>query len=157
MESRKYQLQKQIIEALNSNDADLYSLLRSQWAHRFGVESLDELKNLDQKQPNQNSSSINNQNTDQLRENLFEDDKSKSIEEIDKHEEQIKFNHSERLKDDNNESIKLKSYEKANKESGKSEDKKSPKYIKHQIEIEALIPMPPKPKYSYLKKWLLCK
>ena len=156
MESRKYQLQKQIIEALNSNDANLYSLLRSQWAHRFGVESLDELKNLDQKQLNQNSPSINNQNTDQLQENLFEDDKSKSIEDIDKHEKEVKFNHSERLKDDNNESIKFKSYEKANKES-KSKDKKSSKYIKNQIEIEALIPIPPNPKYSYLRKWLLCK
>ena len=47
MESRKYQLQKQIIEALEANDDNLYSLLKSQWAHRFGVESLDELKNLD--------------------------------------------------------------------------------------------------------------
>ena len=47
LESRKYQLQQQIIEALKANDNDLYSLLKSQWAHRFGVESLEELKNLD--------------------------------------------------------------------------------------------------------------
>ena len=47
MESRKYLLQQQIIEALKANDDDLYSLLKSQWAHRFGVESLEELKSLD--------------------------------------------------------------------------------------------------------------
>ena len=53
MESRKDQLQQQIIEALRANDKDLYSLLRSQWAHRFGVESLEELKNLDLTPENQ--------------------------------------------------------------------------------------------------------
>ena len=53
LESRKYQLQRQIIEALKSKDSDLYSLLRSQWAHRFGVESLEELKNLDLEKENQ--------------------------------------------------------------------------------------------------------
>ena len=55
MESRKYQLRKQIIEAQKANNNDLYFLLKSQWAHRFGVESLDELNNLDLKDLNQNS------------------------------------------------------------------------------------------------------
>ena len=52
--SRKYQLQQQIIEALKANDDDLYSLLKSQWAHRFGVESLEELTSLDLNPSSQN-------------------------------------------------------------------------------------------------------
>ncbi len=55
MESRKYQLQKQIIEALKANDNDLSVLLKSQWAHRFGVESLEELKSLDLTLVNKNT------------------------------------------------------------------------------------------------------
>ena len=62
MESRKYQLQKQIIEALKANDNDLYSLLKSQWAHRFGVDSLEELKSLEL---NQKPNNVDNQKIDQ--------------------------------------------------------------------------------------------
>ena len=58
LESRKYQLQKQIIEALEANDNDLYSLLKSQWAHRFGVESLEELKSLDFNELNENPTNV---------------------------------------------------------------------------------------------------
>ena len=58
LESRKYQLKKQIIEALEANDNDLYTLLKSQWAHRFGVDSLEELKSLDLKQLNQNPNNV---------------------------------------------------------------------------------------------------
>ncbi len=47
METRKYQLQKQIVEALNTNNNELYDLLKTQWAHRFGVESLVELDDID--------------------------------------------------------------------------------------------------------------
>ena len=65
MESRKYQLQKQIIEALRANDNELYSLLKSQWAHRFGVESLEDLKSLDLNQLNQNPTNVDNQKIDQ--------------------------------------------------------------------------------------------
>ena len=75
MESRKYQLQKQIIEALKANDDDLYSLLKSQWAHRFGVESLEELKNLDLTNLNQNSSNEVNQDIDRLKDYYSDDDK----------------------------------------------------------------------------------
>ena len=83
MESRKYQLQKQIIEALKANDNDLYSLLKSQWAHRFGVESLEELKNLDLSQLNQNPSNLSNQKIDQPQENSFEGNKEIILEDDD--------------------------------------------------------------------------
>ena len=155
MESRKYQLQKQIIEALKANDNDLYSLLKSQWAHRFGVESLEELKNLDLSQLNQNPSNLSNQKIDQSQENSFEGDKEIILEEDDKGKgiESKKF---ESPKDENDEAFKIKSYEIVNKESIGSKATNSFKEI-NQNEIEALIPLPPKPKYSYLKKWLLRK
>ena len=74
MESRKSQLQKQIVEALKADDDDLYALLKSQWAHRFGVESLEELKNLDLNQVNEKPNSEINQKIDQSKEYLVEDE-----------------------------------------------------------------------------------
>ena len=155
MESRKYQLQKQIIEALKANDNDLYSLLKSQWAHRFGVESLEELKNLDLSQLNQNPSNLSNQKIDQPQENSFEGNKEIILEDDNKGKgnESKKF---ESPKDDKDEAFKIKSYEIVNKESIGSKATNSFKEI-NQNKIEALIPLPPKPKYSYLKKWLLRK
>ena len=156
MESRKYQLQKQIIEALKANDNDLYSLLKSQWAHRFGVESLEELKNLDLSQLNQNPSNLSNQKIDQSQENSFEGDKEITLEDDDNKGKGIESKKFESPKDDNDEAFKIKSYEIVNKESIGSKATNSFKEI-NQNEIEALIPLPPKPKYSYLKKWLLRK
>ena len=156
MESRKYQLQKQIIEALKANDNDLYSLLKSQWAHRFGVESLEELKNLDLSQLNQNPSNLSNQKIDQSQENSFEGNKEIILEDDDNKGKGIESKKFESPKDDNDEAFKIKSYEIVNKESIGSKATNSFKEI-NQNEIEALIPLPPKPKYSYLKKWLLRK
>ena len=156
MESRKYQLQKQIIEALKANDNDLYSLLKSQWAHRFGVESLEELKNLDLSQLNQNPSNLSNQKIDQPQENSYEVNKEIILEDDDNKGKGIESKKFESPKDDNDEAFKIKSYEIVNKESIGSKATNSFKEI-NQNEIEALIPLPPKPKYSYLKKWLLRK
>ena len=156
MESRKYQLQKQIIEALKANDNDLYSLLKSQWAHRFGVESLEELKNLDLSQLNQNPSNLSNQKIDQPQENSFEGNKEIILEDDDNKGKGIESKKFESPKDDNDEAFKIKSYEIVNKESIGSKATNSFKEI-NQNEIEALIPLPPKPKYGYLKKWLLRK
>ena len=156
MESRKYQLQKQIIEALKANDNDLYSLLKSQWAHRFGVESLEELKNLDLSQLNQNPSNLSNQKIDQSQENSFEGNKEIILEDDDNKGKGIESKKFESPKDDNDEAFKIKSYEIVNKESIGSKATNSFKEI-NQNEIEALIPLPPKPKYGYLKKWLLRK
>ena len=156
MESRKYQLKKQIIEALKANDNDLYSLLKSQWAHRFGVESLEELKNLDLSQSNQNPSDLSNQKIDQSQKKSFEADKEIILEEDDNKGKGIESKKFESPKDDNDEAFKIKSYEIVNKESIGKKATNSFKEI-NQNEIEALIPLPPKPKYSYLKKWLLRK
>jgi len=156
LESRKYQLQKQIIEALKANDNDLYSLLKSQWAHRFGVESLEELKNLDLSQLNQNPSNLSNQKIDQPQENSFEGNKEIILEDDDNKGKGIESKKFESPKDDNDEAFKIKSYEIVNKERIGSKAANSFKEI-NQNEIEALIPLPPKPKYSYLKKWLLRK
>ena len=157
MESRKYQLQKQIIEALKANDDDLYSLLKSQWAHRFGVESLEELKNLDLSQLNQNPTSLNNQKIGQSKENSFQGSISMPMKDNDNEEKDINPKEPELLKDENNESFKIKSNETIKKENDGIKAISSYKDNKFQPEIEALIPLPPKPKYSYLKKWLLRK
>ena len=114
MESRKDQLQKQIIEALKAKDNDIYSLLRTQWAHRFGVESLEELKNIEEMFVTKTSNNEDNDKNDQLENNFSEVDK------------------------ENQEKKSINSI---------SQYKSPPK-------VEALIPLPPKPKYSFLRKWL---
>ena len=159
MESRKYQLKTQIIEALKSNDNDLYSLLKSQWAHRFGVESLEELENLDLKQINQNPVIEDNQKIDQSNNYFFEDDKVISSKDDN---EENKFEASSKkefysVEVENKKSFEIKSNEIDIKEN--IDDKTNFPVIdyKNPPKVETLIPLPPKPKYGYLKKWLIRK
>ena len=156
MESRKYQLQKQIIEALKANDNDLYSLLKSQWAHRFGVDSLEELKSLDLEQLNQTPNNVDNQKIDQSKENSFEGEKETSIKDDDNQSKEIINKEvDESVKDENDKSFTITSYSIADKENDEDKTINPYKDSRSQPEIKALIPLPPKPKYSYLKKWLL--
>ena len=158
MESRKYQLQKQIIEALKANDNDLYSLLKSQWAHRFGVDSLEELKSLDLEQLNQTPNNVDNQKIDQSKENSFEGEKETSIKDDDNQSKEIINKEvDESVKDENDKSFTITSYSIDDKENDKDKTINQYKDSRSQPEIKALIPLPPKPKYSYLKKWLLRK
>ena len=155
MESRKYQLKKQIIEALKTNDNDLYSLLKSQWAHRFGVESLEELKSLGLNELKPKPNNVVNQIIDQSQENSFEGDKAISIKEDNNQEKEIKNKELESIMDENHQTFKIKAYEKVEKENNENKAISSVQDKKSFPEIKALIPLPPKPKYSYLKKWLL--
>ena len=155
MESRKYQLQKQIIEALKAKDNDLYSLLKSQWAHRFGVESLEELKNLDLNDLNQKPTNVDNQKIDQSQEKSFERDKAIIIKDDDNQEKEIKNQELEPIIEKNPQDFKIKSYQIVDKEKNENKAMISVEDNKSHSEIKALIPLPPKPKYSYLRKWLL--
>ena len=157
MESRKYQLQNQIREALKSNNSDLYSLLKSQWAHRYGVESLEELRNLNLKEPNQNSTDLNNQIIDQSKENSFEVEKVIHKKVDDQIEKEIKNKELESVNNDQNESLNIKSYEIVNNEKLENTPQILVKQKTSNNDIKALIPLPPKPRYSYLKKWLIRK
>ena len=159
MESRKYQLQKQIIEALKANDSDLYLLLKSQWAHRFGVESLEELKSLDLNDLNQNPTNldVDNKEIDQSKEDSLEGDQEISIKEFDNQEKEIKNNELEPNMDEYPKAFEIKSYQIVDKENNENKAVNSMKDNINLQEIKALIPLPPKPKYSYLKKWLLRK
>ena len=157
MDSRKYHLQQQIIEALKANDSDLYSLLKSQWAHRFGVESLEELKNLDLEKLNKKPNNLNNQKIDQSQEKSFEGDQSIHMKDDDTQGKEIKTKEFEPIKFENDQSFEIKSYERSDKGNDENKAINPVKENKNQVKIEALIPLPPKPKYSYLKKWLLRK
>ena len=164
MESRKYQLQKQIIEALKANDNDLYLLLKSQWAHRFGVDSLEELNNLDLKDVNQNFTMDDNQEINQSN-----DSASNHVEEIlkedndglnDDQENQFNSEIQEPIESDAvDNQIISENNTLATIDKSKHENKSliSRNEIKIQPKVKALIPLPPKPKYSYLRKWLLKK
>ena len=158
MESRNDQLQKQIIEALKENDNDLYSLLKSQWAHRFGVESLEELKNLDLKQGNHKPINEDNQKINQSSDDFLDDDKSIPLKEDDTKEKEIINDTNKVLKEvevEKKESFEIKSYQIAEKGNSKNKAISQFREYKNPPKVEALIPLPPKPKYSFLKKWLL--
>jgi len=158
LESRKDLLQKQIIEALNANDTDLYSLLKSQWAHRFGVESLEELKDLDLTLENQKPTNEDHQKTDRSQDDLLQVDKEISIKN-DENKDKETINDAKKVtmsvELENKESFEIKSNEIVDK--GKNENNLLNQFgeYKSPPKVEALIPLPPKPKYSYLKKWLL--
>ena len=158
LESRKYQLQRQIIEALKSNDSDLYSLLKSQWAHRFGVESLEELKNLSLDKENQNLINSKNQKIDIPEKSSTSVEKAFHIEEDVNQEKEMRPNEFNSIKENNDESSKADSYQNEVKEgNSNNKAKESSNHVRNDRRVEALIPLPPKPKYSYLKKWLLKK
>ena len=157
MYSRKDQLQKQIIEALNANDNDLYSLLKSQWAHRFGVESLEELESLVLNELNQNPTNVDIQKIDKSEENFFEGDKVISKKDNDSQEKELQNEDRDSIIDHNNQALKTKSYEIVDKENNGKKAINPVDEHKTHSEIKALIPLPPKPKYSYLNKWLLRK
>ncbi len=156
MESRKSQLQKQIIKALEAKDDDLYSLLKSQWAHRFGVESLEELKNLDLNHLNESSTNQVDEKIDQSEETPLESDEPISVKDDNK-EKEIKTEEYESINHDNDESSQVKSYEIVDKENNEKKYIKPSIYNRSQQEVSTLIPLAPKPKYGYLKKWLLSK
>ena len=156
MEQKKYHLQKEILKALKANDSDLYSLLKSQWAHRFGVESLEELENLDLNHLNQNPNNLNYQTTDQSQENSLEGDEVIQMQD-DTQGKEIKTKEFEPIKDENNESFQFKSNKNADKGNHKDLALNPVFENKNSTEVKALIPLPPKPKYGYLNKWLLRK
>ena len=158
MESRKYQLQKQIIEALKAKDNDLYSLLKSQWAHRFGVESLEELKNLELTLITKNTTIGDNHKNDQLENNFSEVDKEISVKYDDNKEKELTNETNNLVKSvdiENQETFEIKSYEIVDNKNHETQVIKPTREYKSPPKVETLIPLPPKPKYSFLRKWLL--
>ncbi len=145
MESRKDQLQKQIIEALKAKDNDLYSLLKSQWAHRFGVESLDELKNLDLTNVDENPPNQDNQKNDQSQDHLSEVEKE-ITNEVKTAVKSVEI--------ENKESFEIKSFEKLDQDTYENKAINNIWNNKNLPKVKALIPLPPKSKYGFLKKWL---
>ena len=167
METRKYQLQKQIVEALNTNNNELYALLKTQWAHRFGVESLVELDDIDLSLRNEDLIKEDIEKNDQVDDDLSKEDETSSykddkdllvFKEENLSKEDIKGNGSEvenpqesfdipMTENVYKENINIKTTDTNIKNSG-SENTKIPK-------VKPLIPLPPKARYSYLDKWLV--
>ncbi len=157
MDSRKDQLQKQIIEAIKANDNDLYSLLKSQWAHRFGVESLEELENLDLKQLNQNSIDDDNYINNQSKDYSLMIDNEILIKEEDSQEKGVTNDTDKLVKPvevENNQLFEIKSNEVVDRKNHENKSINSAREYISPPKVEPLIPLPPKPKYSYLRKWL---
>ena len=143
---------------MKANDSDLHALLKSQWAHRFGVESLEELENLEISQLNQNPINQNNQKNDQSKDDSFTVVKEISIKEDSNEEKKIK-NDAEKVVEsvevDNKELLEMKSNKIVERENNENKSISSDREKLIPPKVEALIPLPPKPKYSYLRKWLL--
>lgn len=167
METRKYQLQKQIVEALNTKNNELYDLLKTQWAHRFGVESLSELDDIDLRLRNEELTKLNQQENDQFDDGLYKEDETS----FDNNDADLLMGKEENLskesvkvtqtEDENHQTsfdiamnqkvysanVNIKTTDKNIKDSG-FENTNIPK-------VEPLIPLPPKARYSTLEKWLV--
>ena len=158
MESRKYQLKQQIIEAIKASDSDLFSLLKSQWAHRYGVESLEELENLDLTILNQKTTNDDNNKNDQLKKYVSDVDNEVSIKDDNKKETEM-INDTDKVfksvEIENKELFEIKSNVLSDKDNYEVKNINEVRDYKITPKVEALIPLPPKPKYSYLNKWLL--
>ena len=158
MESRKYQLKQQIIEAIKASDSDLFSLLKSQWAHRYGVESLEELENLDLTILNQKTTNEDNKKNDQLKNYVSDVDNEVSIKDDNQKETEMINDTDKVIKSvelDNKELFEIKSKVLSDKDNYDVKNINEVRDYKITPKVEALIPLPPKPKYSYLNKWLL--
>ena len=158
MESRKYQLKQQIIEAIKASDSDLFSLLKSQWAHRYGVESLEELENLDLTILNQKTTNEDNKKNDQLKNYVSDIDNEVSIKDDNQKETEMINDTDKVIKSvelDNKELFEIKSKVLSDKDNYDVKNINEVRDYKITPKVEALIPLPPKPKYSYLNKWLL--
>ena len=158
MESRKDQLKQQIIEAIKASDSDLFSLLKSQWAHRYGVESLEELENLDLTILNQKTTNDDNKKNDQLKNYVSDFDNEVSIKDDNQKETEMINDTDKVIKSveiDNKELFEIKSNVLSDKDNYKVKNINEVRDYKITPKVEALIPLPPKPKYSYLSKWLL--
>ncbi len=158
MESRKYQLKQQIIEAIKASDNDLFSLLKSQWAHRYGVESLEELENLDLTILNQKTTNEDNKKNEQLKNYVSDVDNEVSIKDDNQKETEM-INETDKVfksvELDNKEPFEIKSNVLSDKDNYEVKTINEVRDYKITPKVEALIPLPPKPKYSYLNKWLL--
>ena len=158
MESRKYQLKQQIIEAIKASDNDLFSLLKSQWAHRYGVESLEELENLDLTILNQKTTNEDNKKNDQLKNYVSDVDNEVSIKDDNQKETEMINDTDKVIKSvelDNKELFEIKSNVLSDQDNYDVKNINEVRDYKINPKVEALIPLPPKPKYSYLNKWLL--
>jgi len=158
LESRKYQLKQQIIEAIKASDSDLFSLLKSQWAHRYGVESLEELENLDLTILNQKTTNEDNKKDDQLKNYVSDVDDEVSIKDDNQKETEMINDTDKVIKSvelDNKELFEIKSNVLSDKDNFDVKNINEVRDYKITPKVEALIPLPPKPKYSYLNKWLL--
>tara|TARA_B100000945_G_scaffold120314_1_gene95677 strand:- start:109 stop:591 length:483 start_codon:yes stop_codon:yes gene_type:complete len=158
LESRKYQLKQQIIEAIKASDNDLFSLLKSQWAHRYGVESLEELENLDLTILNQKTTNEDNKKNEQLKNYVSDVDNEVSIKDDNQKETEM-INETDKVfksvELDNKEPFEIKSNVLSDKDNYEVKTINEVRDYKITPKVEALIPLPPKPKYSYLNKWLL--
>ena len=136
-------------EALNASNDELFAVLKGQWVHRFGVDTLNEINYVaeindlnesnrpaienvtesvkDSKQVDLKSSNDQSNLEEKLNRRVDQND----IVEISIEREEIKRN--------SNENIYQKPIEIENKKNSK---------------VEPIIPIPPRPKLNYLRKWL---
>ena len=121
---------------------------------------MEELKNLDLILVNKNTTIEDNHKNDQLENDFSEVDKEISVKHDNKKEKE-KENKNETNKVvksvdvKNQESFEIKSNQIVDNKNHEKQVIKPTREYKSPQKVEALIPLPPKPKYSFLRKWLL--
>ena len=119
---------------------------------------MEELKNLDLIHVNKNNTIEDNHKNDQLENNFSEVDKGISVKDDNNKEKENNNEANKGVKSvdlNNKESFEMKSYEIVDNKNNEKQVIKPTRESKTPPTVEALIPLPPKPKYSFLRKWLL--
>ena len=119
---------------------------------------MEEFQNLDLTLVNQNSVNEDNQKNDQSQDYFVEVDKEISIKDDDNKVKEIINETNKAVKSvevEKKELLEIKSYELVDKENHEAKNINPAREYTSNQKVEALIPLPPKPKYSYLKKWLM--
>ncbi len=159
MEFRKVELQRQMAEALKLDEKELFSLLKGQWAHRFGVDSLpslEEIKTLnvgdqsDQEQIKGEIPQVMNLSKDQPLIKVTDSNLGTPKSTVDTKE-------IENLDNKLNEDRKLPEVTQVSPSNEYNENLFTNSQVRKNIkvnEVPKLIPIPPLPNYSYLKKWI---
>ena len=114
---------------------------------------MEELNKTEEILVNKTSNNENNDKNDQSGNNIFEVEKEKLIKDDDNKEQEIINEIKKSVKPVEFDSQEL--YEIVDKENNEKKSINPISPYKNPPKVEALIPLPPKPKYSFLRKWLL--
>ena len=156
---RKAELQYQMAEALQTNNTELYVLLKGQWAHRFGVETLPDNETLKKLSIEEKRAKTNIGEINDLEKNISEE---KNLSKPEAELEEKTLGSSNDLPPLEEKEIELEEKKSQSLDSvidnDTSQIRRLPEISDRRQKLESnlkpLIPIPPLPTIHALRRWL---